>query len=115
MKDSPKGMNQAEVFLKKIKHEQVLILGAGEVQPRKGVDLFISTCREMEKLNMENNYIYAWIGSGYDPHNDFNVSIWLEDQIEKSGLKTKLTMLKSSNTYGELMKRADIFLIYGLH
>ena len=36
---------------------------------------------------MENNYIYAWIGSGYDPHNDFNVSIWLEDQIEKSGLK----------------------------
>ena len=110
-KDSSKGMNQAEVFLKKVKNDQVLILGAGEVQPRKGIDLFIATCREMEKLNMENNYIYAWIGSGYDPHNDFNVSIWLEDQIEKSGLKTKLTMLKSSKFYGELMKRADIFLM----
>ena len=96
---------------KNIGNEEILILGAGEIQPRKGVDYFIAVCRKINLQCRNMKLRFAWIGSGFDPENDFNVSLWLNDQIKRSNLDGKLTIVNHSTAYDTLMQRADVFLI----
>ena len=98
-------------FLKDLEKEKILILGAGQIQQRKGIDIFVSVASEINRKVPNKEIQFAWIGEGYDPVNDFNVSLWIEDQINRSGLKEKMIILDNSTAYGELMKRADLFLI----
>ena len=51
------------------------------------------------------------MGGGYNPTDDFNVSIWIKDQIVRSGLAKDLKILNKSKDYKRLMNRADIFLM----
>ena len=48
---------------------------------------------------------------GYDPINDYSVSIWLEDQIIRSGQEEQITILESSIYYHDLIERANLFLL----
>lgn len=98
-------------FLENLDSNSILILAAGAIQPRKGVDLFISVADELRKNCKNMPLQFAWIGSGYDPLHDFNVSLWLEDQIHRSGLKGELRILDHSSAYNRLINRADIFLV----
>ena len=62
--------------------------------------------------SLENKKVqFVWIGSGYDPNNDFNVSLWLKDQINRSGLTDKLHIFDESPEYQSLMEESDIFLM----
>lgn len=54
---------------------------------------------------------FAWIGSGYDPDHDFSVSVWLKDQIERSGLIGQLTMIEASPDYCALIERSNLFVV----
>ena len=98
-------------LLENIDSDCLLILGAGEVQPRKGVDLFISVADQIKKNCPSRSILFVWIGSGYDPQFDFSVSLWLDDQIHRSELSQCLRILNHSTAYGELVKRADLFLM----
>ena len=91
--------------------DAILILGAGEVQARKGVDLFIAVCGQIHKCNPSKSIKFVWIGGGYEPLYDFNVSLWLEDQIKRSGLEAHLSIVNNSTAYENLMKRSNIFLM----
>ena len=98
--------------LKKIKEDDILVLGAGAIQPRKGIDIFVSVANELKKYQNIEKVKFAWIGGEYDPINDFNVSLWLEDQIRRSKLDKNILMIDHcSNEYKILMQRADIFLV----
>ena len=88
-----------------------LILGAGAVQPRKGVDLFIATAASMADTTYSDALLFVWIGSGYDPLNDLTCSAWLQDQIQRSGLEHKLLMLPASAAYTTLLQACDAFLL----
>ena len=101
----------AERFLAELPPDTLLVLGAGAVQPRKGVDLFIATAHQIQLQAPELNIRYAWIGGGYHPDGDFNVSVWLEDQIARSGLEGRLVMLEESPAYADLVARSDLFLV----
>ena len=103
--------NEAENYIKNLKNETILILGAGQIQPRKGVDLFISVASHILKNNKEHKIEFIWIGDGYDPINDFNISLWLKDQIKRSGLKDKMQIFGSTDNYSDFIKRANIFLV----
>ena len=104
-------VDEVTQYIKQLKEEEILIIGAGEIQPRKGVDLFIDTAYKI-KLKLPNRKIkFAWIGSGYDPINDFNVSLWIADQIDKYKLSNDLNILKPSRKYKNLMQRANLFLM----
>ena len=48
---------------------------------------------------------------GYRPNDDFNLSIWLKDQIERSGMEKEIRMLEPSENYEMLLKRCDLFLM----
>jgi glycosyltransferase involved in cell wall biosynthesis len=95
-----------------IKEDDILILGAGAIQPRKGIDIFVSVANELQKFQSLEKVKFAWIGGEYDPINDFNVSLWVDDQIRRSHLEKNVQMIDHcSNEYKRLMQRADIFLV----
>ena len=85
-----------------------LVLGAGAVQPRKGVDLFIAVAAALAD---RSDLLFVWIGSGYDPEHDLTCSVWLQDQIKRSGVQDRLLMLPSSPAYGPLLQTCAAFLL----
>jgi len=101
----------AERFLQELGPDTLLVLGAGAVQPRKGVDLFIATAQQIRLQAPELNVRFAWIGSGYAPDHDFSVSVWLRDQIERSNLGGHLAMLEESPAYKPLVERSTLMLV----
>lgn len=108
---APAAERDAEHFLRQIPADTLLVLGAGAVQHRKGVDLFVLVADQIIRQAPELNVQFAWIGNGYDPEHDFNVGIWLKDQIERSGLSGRLTMLDESPAYSALIERSDLFVV----
>jgi hypothetical protein len=101
----------AENYLRRLDKDTLLVLGAGTIEMRKGVDLFIEIASQIFKKSLGVKVKFAWIGSGYLPDYDFNVSVWLNDQINRSGLGDELTMLDESPAYRELIKRCDLFIM----
>jgi len=101
----------AEQYLRHLDQDSLLVLGAGTIEMRKGVDLFIETVSRIFKNAQGMNVKFAWIGSGYLPDYDFSYSVWLDDQINRSGLSDELTMLDESPAYRELIKRCDLFIM----
>lgn len=101
----------ARAFLDQLPKQTLLVLGAGAVQPRKGVDLFVAMAAQITRQAPELAVRFAWIGSGYEPDHDFNVSVWLEDQINRSGLSSHLVMLDESPAYQDLIQRSDLFAV----
>jgi glycosyltransferase involved in cell wall biosynthesis len=107
----PETETAAEQYLRHLDKDTLLILGAGTIEMRKGVDIFIEIASRIDKKVQHMKVKYAWIGSGYLPDYDFYLSVWLDDQINRSGLGNKLTMLDESPAYRELIKRCDIFIM----
>jgi hypothetical protein len=70
---------------------QFLCIGCGYVQPRKGVDLFIAAAARLRRQGVEAHFV--WVGDGYMPDRDFLLSVWLKDQVERSGLADRFTFL----------------------
>ena len=100
-----------EVLAPRLSPGSQLVLGAGAVQPRKGIDLFIAMARQLENRAPDPARTYVWLGSGYRPDSDLLVSVWLEDQIERSGLCGQLLILEAPQAYGWLMQRCDLFVL----
>jgi glycosyltransferase involved in cell wall biosynthesis len=101
----------AERFLMDLPADCLLVLGAGTVCTRKGVDLFVAAAQQIRPLVPDLPVRFAWIGSGFAPDRDLAVSVWVQDQIERSGLADQLTMLDESPAYSALVKRSDLFLV----
>ena len=109
--DEQQDSDATETFLRQLPPQTLLVLGAGAVQPRKGVDLFVAVAALIKQQAPELDVQFAWIGSGYDPDHDLSVSIWLQDQILRSGLEKELTMLDESPAYRALIERSDLFVV----
>ena len=101
----------ASNYLDELDKNDILIVGAGEFQPRKGIDLFVAVASQIKQKKYSANIKFAWMGGGYNPIDDFNVSIWIKDQIMRSGLSKDLKILNKSKDYTRLINRADIFLM----
>jgi len=63
-----------------------LVLGAGTVQYRKGVDLFVATAAEVRRLGRDADVAMLWIGHGFDPERDLSYSAYVQQQIVGAGL-----------------------------
>lgn len=87
-----------------------VILGAGYIQIRKGVDLFISVS---EKINQYygGDVRFVWVGDGYAPEVDYNYSLWLKIQLDSSNIKDKFTFLPHQKNLDNILKITDCFLL----
>jgi len=64
----------------------VVIIGAGYVDIRKGVDIFLSCAARVLELKPRTAFRFVWVGDGFDPDTDLGYSVYLQDQINRAGL-----------------------------
>jgi len=91
--------------------DTVVVLGAGTVQLRKGIHHFISTARRVAEKFPEKKIRFVWIGSGFEPENDLNFSCFIEEQIRRSGLGDRFSLLDEVSELACAYEEADIFFL----
>jgi glycosyltransferase involved in cell wall biosynthesis len=90
---------------------EFLVIGAGYVQMRKGVDLFIDVARRVLSTEEGRNARFAWIGAGYDPERDAAYSVYLKDQIERAGLTDRMLMLGETSEIEHVYRLSNTLLL----
>ena len=68
------------------------------------MDFFVSVAKAIKSKLEDENIVFAFIGSGYDPINDYSVSIWVKGQIERSGLQDNLVILGKTKAYRKIVE-----------
>jgi glycosyltransferase involved in cell wall biosynthesis len=91
--------------------ETFVVLGAGMVEFRKGIDLFIEVARQLQQYSLSRPVRFVWIGRGYQPEQDGGYSVYLQDQIRRSGLENNLVMLGESSGYDSAYAQVNAFLL----
>lgn len=85
-----------------------IIVASGFVQIRKGVDSFISTARYIKQL-YQGKCKFVWVGDGYNPEGDLAYSVWLQREIEFSGLDDDFIFLEHQKNLDAIFSIADVF------
>lgn len=103
-----------EALYKKLKisnpDDVKIIVGSGWVQIRKGVDLFIAVARYIKKL-YGGKCKFVWVGEGFDPDNDLAYSIYLDREIEFSGLEDDFVFLEHQKNLDNIFSIAEVFCL----
>ena len=89
---------------------QKVLFGAGQVQPRKGVDLFLQAAHCLQAKG-DYDWRFVWVGGGYDPQKDMTTSVYLQHQIRESGLADRLTMFGEQSSLEPFWQVADVFFM----
>ncbi|WP_447793395.1 rhamnan synthesis F family protein [Pseudomonas farris] len=90
---------------------EVVVLGAGFVQLRKGVDLFIECAARVVNAPGGRNCRFVWIGQGYDPDNDTSYSVYLADQLARANLEKNVFFISETSAIDTVYQNVDIFLL----
>lgn len=91
--------------------EGVVVLGAGFVQLRKGVELFIECATCMLRKAPDLPFRFVWVGKGYDPENDVLYSVYLADQVRRAGLEKHVHFMDEVANLDAVYAAADILLL----
>jgi len=91
--------------------DTVLILGAGSVHIRKGVDLFIACAARVLALQPNKPFRFVWVGSGFRPETDLSYSVYLQDQINRAGLAEHLSFIGETSEIDLVYALSDILLL----
>jgi glycosyltransferase involved in cell wall biosynthesis len=87
-----------------------LVLGAGTVEYRKGVDLFICAAGAARKIRPDIQFRFVWIGDD-DPKHEKQYSDYLAYQIAHSDLGSCFAMIPSVANLDQAYAAADAFFI----
>lgn len=93
------------------KEGALIVMGAGSVNLRKGVDLFIAIAANVKRLQLKRQVHFMWIGEGYRPTEDMGYSIYLKEQLIRSNLEADLTFLDEVSDLEPVYALADVFLL----
>jgi glycosyltransferase involved in cell wall biosynthesis len=89
----------------------VVVLGAGSVHLRKGIDLFIDVAARVVSAREGCNCRFVWFGNGYDPDGDVHYSAYLVDQIQRAGLEDHVLFAGETQAIETAYEEADLFLM----
>jgi glycosyltransferase involved in cell wall biosynthesis/ubiquinone/menaquinone biosynthesis C-methylase UbiE len=92
-------------------HDKFLVIGAGAVQLRKGVDLFIDCATILANQPGGERFQFVWIGSGYDTDLDGIYSVYLADQMERGQVESQVKILRPTSQIEVAYRAADLFLL----
>ena len=90
--------------------DRFVVVGAGSVDMRKGVDLFVECARRTIDLEHGSAFRFVWIGGGFEPGLG-TYSAYLADQIERAGLQGRVTLLEPSSEIEHAYELADAFAL----
>jgi len=88
-----------------IQRDKEIVLGCGELTVGKGVDVFIRTAQELDKL-APGEFQFCWLGA--DTH---LVRSYFETDLERLGLKGKVVFLGFSEHPDSYFKICDVFFM----
>lgn len=91
--------------------DTVIVLGAGTVTFRKGVDLFIACAKRVAEMAPAKKFRFAWFGEGMDSGLDAKYSLYLADQIQRSGLNEVAVILKAASDMEGAYLESDILFL----
>jgi hypothetical protein len=89
----------------------IIVLGAGSVGIRKGVDLFLATASQVQAQNTGAKIQFVWVGHGYHPNTDMGYSIFLQEQIQRSSLDDGILFLDEVSDLDPLYALTDLFYL----
>jgi glycosyltransferase involved in cell wall biosynthesis len=89
----------------------IVVLGAGPIYLRKGVDLFIQIASKVIQMNPEKKYHFVWIGKPVDEDIDLSYGVFIKDQIKRSGLEEVVTIIDETPEFAVAFEQADLCLI----
>ncbi|WP_240321650.1 glycosyltransferase [Pseudomonas fluorescens] len=109
-------LEESESLRKMIRPEgdterKFVVLGAGYVNFRKGVDLFIQCAIKAMLAPGGEKFRFVWIGKGHDPQLEGGYSVYLADQINRSGLHDRFLMLGETSVINAAYAEADALFI----
>lgn len=87
-----------------------VVVGAGFVQPRKGVDIFVQTAVYFRRIYGED-FRFLWVGEGYNPEHDLQYSIWIKDAIVRADLRGHVFFLEAQKDLDAVLQLADVFFL----
>lgn len=87
-----------------------VVLGAGRVQMRKGVDLFVQTAAEARRL-AGDDIRFVWVGDGYAPGTDVQYSAWIADMVRRLDLENHVVFLPAQGSLDALFAVSDVFYL----
>ncbi len=96
------------------KHEKegvFLVMGAGGVQIRKGIDLFLAAAATVIRSRPRWPVHFLWVGHGFRPEEDIGYSAFLSEQLTRSGLADHVTFLDAVPDLDPVYRIADAFLL----
>lgn len=89
---------------------QRILFGAGYVQPRKGVDLFLQAARVLMD-DPDYDWTFIWVGGNYQPNVDMITSVYLAHQVRETGLEARMHFLPEQKSLDAFWKIADVFFL----
>jgi len=91
--------------------DSFVVLGAGTVHIRKGVDLFLATAAAARHLAPHVSFRFVWIGGCYDPIGDSGYSAYLAEQLSRSDLTGTVSLLGHTEHLDQAFASADLFFL----
>lgn len=88
-----------------------LVIGAGSVEFRKGLDLFIECANRLVYGPGGEQFDFVWFGGGYKPSKSDGYSVFLEDQIRRAGLSSRLRIVPPTSKIETAYTAADVFVL----
>jgi len=88
-----------------------VVIGAGSVQYRKGVDLFMECAARVIRSPGGEVCRFVWIGNGYDPEKDIGYSSYLAEQVRRAGLGQQFVFMRETPLIDEAYALADAMLL----
>ena len=88
-----------------------VVMGAGLVVIRKGVDVFLSTAASVIRKHPQHKFHFLWVGDRYKPKEDLDYSVYLLEQLTRSGLAEHVTFLDPVSDLEPIYSIADAFLL----
>ena len=102
--------DEVEALLRGLSPRPRLVLGAGTVQFRKGVDLFFATAAELARQRPGDNTLFVWVGD--DPDTDLSYTACLNAQLRASRRTGgHVRLMKSTDQFEKLYALADVFYL----
>ncbi|WP_315096633.1 rhamnan synthesis F family protein [uncultured Cellulomonas sp.] len=92
-----------------LKPETVLVVGAGTVAPRKGVEFFIQAADQVRRAAGAQDVRFAWIGDRI-PSLSWYIDE-LHEQLRRSRSGDVVTFLAPTSNLAPLYERADVFFL----
>lgn len=81
------------------------VVGAGYVQFRKGLDLFVTLASLVKKIPGHEKAKFLWVGDGYSKK-DINYGLFVEDQIKRLDLENSIKIIPSTQHFTYALQKA---------